>query len=224
MTLRICHRCVYTDSFALDCHALYLQHIHVHRIEISRRVFPALLDPRILSVESVDYFETSDYFSRRKKRNNLDEQNFGCEANWSGVVNFSCIQMSLKMSIRFIFGDNFVYLSIEKQIIAYDIKSKYPEEYSTVDKVGTENLSSEEILFRVGLIASWTASSLILPLSHDKLRAKSYFFARRAWLSEERRTTARGLIASSFRILSPSKRNATLIRAFLFPVDLLFVV
>ena len=125
LTLRMCHRCVYTGSFVLDCHALYLQHIHVHRIEISCRAFPARLDPRILSVESVDYFGTSDYFSRRKKRNNLDEQNFGCEANWSGVVNCSCMQMSLKMSIRFIFGDNFVYLSIQKQIIACDIKSKY---------------------------------------------------------------------------------------------------
>ena len=28
--------------------------------------------------------------------------------------------------------------SIQKQIVEYDIKSKYPEEYSTVDKVGSE--------------------------------------------------------------------------------------
>ena len=25
--LRMCHGCVYTDSFVLDCHALYLQHL-----------------------------------------------------------------------------------------------------------------------------------------------------------------------------------------------------
>ena len=57
----------------------------------------------MLSLESVDYFGTSDYFSGRKKKN-LDEQNFDGETNWSGVVNFHCIQMSLVMSIRFIFG------------------------------------------------------------------------------------------------------------------------
>ena len=28
--------------------------------------------------------------------------------------------------------------SIQKQIVEYDIKRKYPEEYSTVDKVGRE--------------------------------------------------------------------------------------
>ena len=30
--------------------------------------------------------------------------------------------------------------SIQKQIVEYNSKSKYPEEYSTVDKVGSENL------------------------------------------------------------------------------------
>ena len=30
--------------------------------------------------------------------------------------------------------------SIQKQIIEYNIKSKCPEEYSTVDKVGSKNL------------------------------------------------------------------------------------
>ena len=39
----------------------------------------------------------------------------------------------------------FVYLylhtqSIQKQIVEYDIKSKYPEEYSTIDNVGNEKL------------------------------------------------------------------------------------
>ena len=41
-----------------------------------------------------------------EKRNNLNEQNFDDEANWSGVVNFHCMQISLVMSIRFIFGDD----------------------------------------------------------------------------------------------------------------------
>ena len=42
-----------------------------------------------------------------EKKNNLNEQNFDGEANWSGVVNFHsvhCLQMSLVMSMRFIFG------------------------------------------------------------------------------------------------------------------------
>ena len=41
-----------------------------------------------------------------EKKNNLNEQNFDGEANWSGVVNFHsvhCLQMSLVMSMRFIF-------------------------------------------------------------------------------------------------------------------------
>ena len=42
----------------------------------------------------------------------------------------------------------------KNQIFEKDIKSKYPEEYSTVDKVGIEKLLSEEIQFRVELIVS----------------------------------------------------------------------
>ena len=38
-------------------------------------------------------------------KNNRNEQNFDGEANWLGVVNFHCVQMSLVMSKRFIFGD-----------------------------------------------------------------------------------------------------------------------
>ena len=60
--------------------------------------------PRILLLESVDYFGTSDYFSGQKK-NNLAEQNFDGEANWSAVVNFHCMQMDLVMSMQFVFGD-----------------------------------------------------------------------------------------------------------------------
>ena len=46
----------------------------------------------------------------------------------------------------------FVYLyvrtqSIQKQIVKYDIKSKYPEEYLTVDKVGIEKLLARKSCF-----------------------------------------------------------------------------
>ena len=44
--------------------------------------------------------------------------------------------------------------SIQKKIFEYDVKSKYPEEYSTVDKVGREKTFSSEILFFVYFIAS----------------------------------------------------------------------
>ena len=95
------------------------------------------------------------------------EESWLAKANWMGVVNFYCMQMSLVMSMQFIFADewndvpcshhelesrpfNFsviihvyslqqqLYLWwIQKQIVKYDIKSKYPEEYLTVDKVGS---------------------------------------------------------------------------------------
>ena len=45
-------------------------------IEIPYRAFPERVGPRILWLESVDYFGTSDHFSGRKKKNNLNEQNF----------------------------------------------------------------------------------------------------------------------------------------------------
>ena len=43
--------------------------------------------------EGVDYFETRKYFRRRKKED-LYEQNVDGEANRSGVVNFHCMQTS----------------------------------------------------------------------------------------------------------------------------------
>ena len=49
---------------------------HTHRIEIPYRAFPERVGPRILSLESVDYFRASDYFSDRNKRTILNEQNF----------------------------------------------------------------------------------------------------------------------------------------------------
>ena len=65
--------------------------LHVHRIGIPCGASSERVGPRILSLESVDYFGTSDYFSGRKKKNNLNEQNFGGKANWSGFVNFYCM-------------------------------------------------------------------------------------------------------------------------------------
>ena len=40
-----------------------------------------------------------------RKKKNLNEQNFDGEANWSGIVNFHCMQIGLVMSMWFIFGD-----------------------------------------------------------------------------------------------------------------------
>ena len=44
-------------------------------IEIPYRAFPERFGPRILSLESVDYFGTTDHFSGRNKKI-LNEQNF----------------------------------------------------------------------------------------------------------------------------------------------------
>ena len=41
-----------------------------------------------------------------EKKNNLNEQNFDGEDNWSVVISFHCMQVSLLMSMRFIFGDD----------------------------------------------------------------------------------------------------------------------
>ena len=95
-----------TDVFVREALYLSVTHstcsLHVHTIEIPSRAFPERVGSRILLLESVG---TSDYFSGRKKKN-LNEHNFDGEVNWSGVVNFHCMQMSLVMSIRFIFGDD----------------------------------------------------------------------------------------------------------------------
>ena len=49
------------------------------------------------SLESVDNFGTSEYFS---------ENFYGEAINLSRVENFHCMKMSLVMSMRFIFGDD----------------------------------------------------------------------------------------------------------------------
>ena len=118
-----------------------------------------------------DYFGTSDYFSGRKKKKNLFDQNFDGEANWSDVVTFPCMQMRQVMSRRFIFRrwlkwramfttvffkcnfsqiealDFLVFTHAYSKIVEYDIKGKYPEEYSTVDKVRSEKLLARKSCF-----------------------------------------------------------------------------
>ena len=47
-------------------------------------------------LESIDYFGTSEYFSK----------NFGDAINWSSVVNFHYLQMSLVVNTQLIFGDD----------------------------------------------------------------------------------------------------------------------
>ena len=71
----MCHGCVYTGSFELDYPGTLHAVLPVHRIEIPYRAFPERVGPRILSLESVNYFGTTDHFSGRKKKENiLNEQ------------------------------------------------------------------------------------------------------------------------------------------------------
>ena len=63
------------------------------------RDFPERVGPRILSLERVDNFGRSELFSGRKKT-------LSAKADWSGVVNFYCMQMRLVISVRFIFDDD----------------------------------------------------------------------------------------------------------------------
>ena len=56
------------------------------------------MGPRVLSLESVDCFGTSEYFNRRKKQD-LCEQNFDGQVNRCGaVVNFHCMSLVVSMS------------------------------------------------------------------------------------------------------------------------------
>ena len=65
--------------------------------------FPERVGPRILSLESVDYFGTSEYFSCREK-----EESLWAKLRCWGVGNFHCMQMSLVMVMRFISGEFWV--------------------------------------------------------------------------------------------------------------------
>ena len=64
----MCHEFVYTGSSELDYPRTLRAALHVHRIEIPYRAFPERVGPRILSLEGVDYFGTTDHFSGRKKK------------------------------------------------------------------------------------------------------------------------------------------------------------
>ena len=57
-------------SYVLDYHALYLQHFMSIQWKAVKdgELFPEQVGPRILLLEGVDYFRTSDNFSGRKKR------------------------------------------------------------------------------------------------------------------------------------------------------------
>ena len=61
------------------------------------RAFPERVGPRILLLESVDYFRKSEHFSGRKKRK-INQQNFDGEANWFGCSTSSPGLFSQKMS------------------------------------------------------------------------------------------------------------------------------
>ena len=128
------------------------------------RAFPERVCPRILSLESVKCFGTSEYFS----------ESFDGEAiNWSGVVrklsfyaSESCglflAMIEMTRHVHRVFGlwqwcnssgiVFRVFIHAYSIIVEYEIKRKYPEEYPTVDKVGSKK--REEILFRVELVAS----------------------------------------------------------------------
>ena len=51
--------------------------LHAHRIEIPYWAFPEQVGPQILSLESVDYFGRSDYFSGWKKEQSLSAKLWG---------------------------------------------------------------------------------------------------------------------------------------------------
>ena len=68
--------------------------------------------------------------------------------------------------------------SIQKQIVKYDIKSKYSEEYLTVDKVGIKwKLFSKEILLHVDVIpedftVTKVSGTVLLPRSQNNRTKK----------------------------------------------------
>ena len=69
--------------------------------KIKFRAFPKRVGPRILSLQSVDYFEQVNTTKWSKKRRILISK-----TAMVGVVNFHCMQMGLVISMQFIFGDN----------------------------------------------------------------------------------------------------------------------
>ena len=98
----MCHGSVYTASFELGYPRPLLAALHVHRIEIPHQAFPQRVGPRILLLESVDYFGTTYHFSvRKKEKNNLNKQNF--KVNWKiriedrGIRDRGLVKKSLKI-------------------------------------------------------------------------------------------------------------------------------
>ena len=73
--------------------------------KIKFRAFPKRVGPRILSLESVDYFGTSEHYCVVEKIK-IKIRILIRKLRWSGVVNFHCRQMALIMSMRFIFDDD----------------------------------------------------------------------------------------------------------------------
>ena len=75
--------------------------------KIKFRAFPKSVSPRILLLESVDYFGTSEhYWVVRKKKKKEEEESYVAKLRWSGVVNFHFMQIAPVMRIRFIVGDD----------------------------------------------------------------------------------------------------------------------
>ena len=70
--------------------------------KIKFRAFPKRVGPWILSLESVNYFGTSEHYWVVKK----EWESYLAKLRWLGVVNFHFIQMAPVMSIRFIFGND----------------------------------------------------------------------------------------------------------------------
>ena len=87
------------------------------------------VSPQILLLESTVYFGTSEYFSGQKpKRISKSRSSAKLEANFSRINPLIFVYLIMHTQ------------STQKQIIEYDIKSKYPKEYSTVDKLKCEKL------------------------------------------------------------------------------------
>ena len=65
-----------------------------------------------------------------------------CNFSQIEALKFLCIYTHIEPATTDVFPvvANMYTKSIQKQIIEYHIKSKYPEEFLTCDKVGSENL------------------------------------------------------------------------------------
>ena len=197
----------------------------MYRIESCERCWAFLewVGPRVLSLESIDYFGTSDYFSGRKEKITLMRKSSMFR---SSVVNCRCMQMSLVMSVRFIFGNDWndapcsshfldfcvfthAFWSIQKQIVEYNIKSKYSEEYPTVDKVGSGKLLARKSCLMLNISPLILRAVSYFFLSHSRSTALLYFFARCAWLcgTKDNRSQSNRLLIS-YLIFKQARLNA----------------